>query len=399
MTVRLHIHLTRSLTSTTLAALLLLSSLSPGCKARPKLDPRQPYAVERESLTVELQSDEDLSTAAELTFPAVGDGPHPTVVLLHGSGPQDMNATLEGPVGTTYLFRDLADVLSARGFAVVRYDKRHVRGPKDFDLPKFFGDQSTFTFRDDAARVIDAVADHPRVDADRIFVYGWSEGTVVAAALATERPLAGVVLQGPVGRPYKELFRGWFDLAVPYLQRFTRDDALDGAELGLALRSAASQPALIPSRMLAVSYTRNSEVAKPSPLVDVNKDGRISIENELEPKIDDLVDLAFGPIGSFVSYAEGNTLPPVTDQAAALAERQVPILVLQGLEDAHTPPDNADRIEAALSEAGHDNTRIVRLEGLGHTLGPANDPIDDLGRPMASEAIDALVSWLVKQAR
>jgi pimeloyl-ACP methyl ester carboxylesterase len=389
----MHIHLTRWLALASLSMLVLGA-----CKARPRLDPRQPYPVERASFTVPLDED-GLATDGEITFPDVGEGPHPTVVLLHGSGPQDRNATLEGPVGTTYLFRDLADVLSAKGFAVVRYDKRHVSGPGDVDLPKFFGDQSTFTFRDDAARVLDQVASHPRVDADRIFVYGWSEGTVVAAALATERPLAGVILQGPVGRPYKELFRGWFDLAVPYLKRFTRDDNLDGAELGLALRSAASQPALMPSRMLAVSYTRNSEVAKPSPLIDVDRNGRISIENELIPKIDDLVDLAFGPIGSFVSYAEGNTLPPVPDQAAGLAEREVPVLVLQGMEDAHTPPDNADRIESALEEAGHPDVQIVRLDGLGHTLGRANDPVDDLGRPMAPEAVDALVDWLVKRAR
>jgi hypothetical protein len=41
----------------------------------------------------------------------------------------------------------------------------------------------------------------------------------------------------------------------------------------------------------------------------------------------------------------------------------------------------------------------VRLAGLGHTLGPATDPVDDLGRPMADVALQALVDWLVVRAR
>ncbi|MCB9673763.1 MAG: alpha/beta fold hydrolase [Alphaproteobacteria bacterium] len=367
------------------------------CKAGTKLDPRTPYAVQRDDVTVTLA--EGLETAAEVTFPDHGKGPHPTVLLLHGSGPQDMDATLEGPVGTTRLFADLSNALSARGFAVIRYDKRHVTGPGKFDLPAFIGDQSTFTFEEDAKRVLDALSTHPRVDPNRIFVYGWSEGTVVAAKLATERPnLAGVVFQGPVGMTFQENFRTWFDLAVPYLQRFSpRDDRLDGAELGLALRSAASQPVHITSAMLAVSYTRASDVARPSPLVDTDRDGQIDIQTELIPKIDGLVDLAFGPIGAFVSYADGNTLPPVTAQVPQLTG--VPVLVLQGMQDAHTPPENADRIEAALQAAGHPDYAIERIEGAGHTLGRASDPIDDLGRPMSAATVDRIVGWLVEHAK
>ncbi|MEZ4319307.1 MAG: alpha/beta fold hydrolase [Myxococcota bacterium] len=372
--------------------LLVLAS----CKAGTRLDPAKPYDVMRAPVTVQLT--ETLATGGEITFPAHGSGPHPTVLLLHGSGPQDMDATLEGPAGTTELFADLAEALSARGFAVIRYHKRHVTGPNQFDLPAFFGDQSTFTYEEDAAAVLDALADHPRVDPDRMFVYGWSEGSVVATALAKDRPnLAGVVLQGPVGKPWKALFRGWFDLSVPYLKRFSpRDDQLDGVELGVALRSAASLPVLMTSKMLVVSYSRTSDEALPSPLVDTNRDGEIDIETELKPRIDDLVKLAFGPIGAFLSYADGNTLPPVPDQLDGVT---VPFLVLQGLQDAHTPPDNADLIEAKLASLQHPDYEIVRLEGVGHTLGRANDPVDDLGRPMVPAAVEIIVDWLAAHAK
>jgi len=376
--------------------ILLLALLLTSCKATPRLNPHIPYEVLRESVDIPLT--EQLGTIGEITFPDAGSGPHPTVLLLHDGGPQDMDATLDGPAGTTRLFADLSTALSARGFAVIRYNKRHVSGPQKFDLPKFYTDQSTQVFRDDAAQVLDTLAQHPRVDADRIFVYGWSEGSVVAAALATERPtLAGVIVQGPIGEPYRELLAGWFDLAVPYLERFTRDDRIDGIELGLALRSAASEPVLLASKMLAVSYTRHSEVAAPSPMVDINRDGRIDISKELRPRIPDLIDLAFSPVGSLQSYSEDAMLPTVTEQAPKLTG--IPVLVLQGLNDAQTPPSNTDRIADALIIAQHPDFEIARFRGLGHTLGRAPDPLDDFGRPMAPEAVETIARWLAAHAK
>lgn len=375
--------------------LLVLLALT-ACPAGRRLDPPRPYGVLRAPLTLQLA--EGLETTGELTFPAAGRGPHPTVILVGGSGPQDQDATVQTPYGTVAVFAPLADALSERGFAVVRVNKRHVEGPDRFDLPAFVKDASTQVFRDDLEAVLAGVVEHPRVDRGHVFLYGWGEGSVIASAVAAEHPeLAGLVLVGPVGVPWRDTFRGWFtDLTVPYLRRFATDGALDGEQLGRALHSAASAPTLLTTSMLVVSWSRNDVVARPTPMIDRDRDGRIDLEAELIPRIDDLVALAFGPLGSLQIYAEGRSLPPVAAQVDGI---RVPVVVLQGTEDAQTPPANTDAIEAALLAAAHPDASVYRFPGLGHTLGRARDPVDDLPRPMDPAAVQVLTDWLVAHAR
>jgi uncharacterized protein len=67
-----------------------------------------------------------------IDYPAVGKGPFPGVLLIHGSGANDKNETLghvykNGPKPPTILWQ-IAQYLSERGFAVLRYDKRGVGG-------------------------------------------------------------------------------------------------------------------------------------------------------------------------------------------------------------------------------------------------------------------------------
>ena len=67
---------------------------------------------------------------AQLTLPDIGKGPFPGVLLISGSGANDKNGTLgfvhkNGPKPLTP-FLQIAQYLSERGFAVLRYDKRGI---------------------------------------------------------------------------------------------------------------------------------------------------------------------------------------------------------------------------------------------------------------------------------
>ena len=375
---------------------LISLTLFVGCG--PKLNPKNPYTIARAEMTVPLS--EDLSTDAEITFPSQRRGPFPTVLLIQGRGPLDKDLSIDGPAGKSHLFRDLADDLTARGFAVVRFNKRHVRGPDDIDLPSFVRDADTHTFRDDALKVFDEALAHPQVDPKNVFVYGFGEGSTLATSVVRDRPgkVAGLILQGAIGQPYEEIVKSWFaDLTPPYLARFSYRDMLDGILVGRALHSAAAAPALLATKMLAVSYTRSGERAELSPLVDSNRDGIIEIEREYIPKIDYLVELSFGPLGFLQIYAADKAIPPVPELLDASVTP--PILVLQGGNDATTPPINAEHIEARLLDLSYPDYQVKLYPHLGHSLGPAGHPIDDLDRPIEARVKQDIGLWLAAHIR
>ena len=83
-----------------------------------------------------IELDNGLETNARLNLPASSDGPFPGVLLVHGSGPLDMNETtgvirIDNDTGSiTYPssrpYFEIAQYLSERGFAVLQYNKRGI---------------------------------------------------------------------------------------------------------------------------------------------------------------------------------------------------------------------------------------------------------------------------------
>ena len=128
-------------------------------------------------------------------------GKHPAVVLVHGSGPNDMDES----IGPNRMFKDLAYGLASQGIVVLRFEKRtHKYGASISDDP------ARFTVKDEAMDDADAavalVGAMPEVDSARVFLGGHSEGGYLAPRIAAgNRHVAGIILLAGNVRPLEDL--------------------------------------------------------------------------------------------------------------------------------------------------------------------------------------------------
>ncbi|HYK76226.1 MAG TPA: alpha/beta fold hydrolase [Daejeonella sp.] len=135
--------------------------------------------------------------AGILTTPKNGSN-FPVVVLVHGSGPSDMDET----IGPNKPFRDLALGLAAKGIATIRYVKRTLVFPTEF--------AKSFTVKeevlDDAQAAINYAKTIAAANKQQIYVFGHSLGGMLAPKLATLSPdLKGIVLAAAPARKLTDL--------------------------------------------------------------------------------------------------------------------------------------------------------------------------------------------------
>lgn len=283
-----------------------------------------------------------------LTLPA-GNGPFPAVVLVGGSGPNN----LDEAVGGSKPFRDIADGLAAAGIASLRYDKRQTDYPVKMSANAHLTVDEEET--DDALTAAHLLANQHEVDPHRVFLLGHSEGGMLAPRIGQRDPgLAGIIM---LATPARKL------LAVSREQ-----EREQGQRLGLpANRIRASEKQLAAEEQLLDSAN---------------------------PKLP--------PQGSFSGAPQSWWLSLHDyDQVAVAKSLSLPMLILQGDSDFQVSPKrDFDAWKNAL--VGKLDVTFKLYPGLSHLFTPAGKTLTtaDYTKPAEVDpnVIRDIVSWMTVQA-
>jgi pimeloyl-ACP methyl ester carboxylesterase len=329
-------------------------------------------------------TDDAVRLAGTLTLPE-SEGPHPVLILVTGSGPQDRDETIAGHKP----FLVLADHLTRRGVAVLRYDDRGVG-----ESTGAFKDATIADFTADAAAAVDFLAARSDIDADSIGVGGHSEGANVAprASLINDK-VAFLVLLAPT--------------AVPGTELLARQNALVFEGMGMSAEGAKAY-----EKHMLESITRLLDVPLDEPVADELR-AQLRADFEAAAKAMSAADRAiYGPTdpAEFDSVLDGLVgqltmawmrsflaMTPVE----TFKRVDVPLLAVFGSKDVQVSAEqNAPVLRAALAE--HPDATIEVLDGLNHLFQPAKTglPVEysTITTTLAPELLDAISAWLDQQS-
>jgi pimeloyl-ACP methyl ester carboxylesterase len=191
------------------------------------------------------------------------------------------------------------------------------------------------------------------------------------------------------------MVRSWIeDVGVPYAQG-KDGGTVTSEKLAAAFEGKGGMVAKLGASFLAEPMLPGASV-RVSSRIDSDGNGELGPETEIKASMDAMLDFAFSRLGNVHLYSPGKTLPTVTEQAAKL---KLPILVLQGVNDASTSLLSGRTLAVALKASGNDRVKLMEFPGLGHTLGAASSVFDDLGRSPDTETILPICEWIRAQSR
>lgn len=152
-----------------------------------------------------------------LTLPTEGNRLFPAVVLVHGSGPSN----LDEKIGNNAPFKDLAVGLAERGIAVLRYDKRTFVYGKEMrnDIGLSVKEETI----EDAILAANLLRKDPRIDANKIFIIGHSLGGMLAPRIDAEGGnFAGIIIMGGSPRKFEEILMDQNNEVLRSLNKFLK---------------------------------------------------------------------------------------------------------------------------------------------------------------------------------
>ncbi|PSQ97894.1 MAG: hypothetical protein BRD55_00365 [Bacteroidetes bacterium SW_9_63_38] len=345
--------------------LTLKSTDEPPVVRRPQ-EPSLPYPYK--STTVAFRNEEaGITLNGTLTYPADAEGPVPGTVLVAGSGPSNRNAALMGHKP----FLVLADALTRRGMAVLRFDERGVGASG--------GSQegaTTADFATDVVAAVEALSERPEVAENEIGIIGHSEGGLIAPMVAPQSDhVSFLVLLAAPGLPGDVILADQLDRRI----------RARGGNRRIRSLQKGTQKRIF---KILQQDTDSAETVSQLKKVMVQSRG-ISGEQAINSEVERLMDpwLRF-----FVTHDPRPTLRTV----------DVPVLALAGSKDQQVAPDtNQAAIAEALNADDNSDVTVRTLKGLNHLFQTAEtgapDEYGQIEETFAPKAIEIIATWIEEQ--
>lgn len=335
--------------------------------------PEPPFPYQSEEVVYDNPAAEGVRLAGTLTLPE-GDGPHPAVLLVTGSGAQDRDETIMGHKP----FLVLADYLTRRGIAVLRVDDRGT-GASTGD----FGSATSEDFASDALAGIQYLRSRSEVDAEAVGLIGHSEGALVAAMVAAEHPDALnflVMMAGP---------------GVPGHELLIDQGRLIAEAAGAPPDAIDAQTALQRQIFDIIRRNENVEVARDSlrPVITAALQQQSVPAESVGQMAEAQLDALTSPWMRFFLFH---------DPVPVLQRVTVPVLAINGEKDLQVPAEtNTAAVEAALRAGGNERVTVHILPGLNHLFQTAatGSPMEyaQIEQTLDPSALEVIGDWIQSQ--
>ena len=361
-----------------------------------------------------------IKTNAQLTIPAVGNGPFPGVLLITGSGAEDMNASaifihIDNTTGKKIYpptpFFQIAKYLSDRGFATLRYDKRGIGENHTIVDSNVWGNMTINDLVQDGNKALAVLMKQPEVDPNRITVLGHSEGTVISPRIAIDNPdkVKNIVLIGAAAQNISEII----DFQLVKLPLLYSKQVLDKNHNGLLSVQEASEDltfqSFIGGNLSLILTQENLKNDTIKPEYNPNNDTYINIESELKPVLIKLAKSYPFPLPSSIPSSESsekctslegcqmwyNSVVAFEPNLNTISKvpSDTSILIVNGENDTQTPVEGAMLLQQKLTEVNHPDHILITYPNLGHEFYPSSQWKSQHG-PIQQYVLADLYAWL-----
>lgn len=342
-------------------------------------DPLEPFPYTSEEVRF-VNSKGGHRLAGTLTLPE-GEGPHPAVVLITGSGPQDRNEEIMNHRP----FWVIADYLSRRGFAVLRYDDRGFA-----ESEGDFASATTLDLATDVEAAYQFLRSRSDIRHKEIGLIGHSEGGIIAPIVAASNPdLAFIVLLAAPGLPGEVIVLAQQQLILE-ASGISKEGVQLNQELMQGLMKYAKGKGDAEKRRKKMTAFAEKKIKKTDP----------GILEEVQLDMDGMKRIISTVNSEW--YRQFIQLDP----RPYLEQVQCPVLALNGKLDLQVPwKDNLEAIETALKKGNNPSFEIHALPGLNHlfqnSLSGTGSPQEYgmLDETFNEEGLKLMSDWLLEQVK